>query len=101
MESISDTGGQDAESCTCHNLAEVVFVPHQPGSGYETGDWYEVSLLDGTRTPISYSTTPFDGKGFRDLGGAAVVPEPSSMALVGLAGAGGFAWALRRRRRSA
>lgn len=71
------------------------------GHSYETGDWYEVSLLDGTRTPISYSTTPFDGKGFRDLGGAAVVPEPSSMALVGLAGAGGFAWALRRRRRSA
>lgn len=70
------------------------------GHSYETGAWYEVSLT-GTRISLDYSTLTAGGKGFRDLGGAAVVPEPSSMALVGLAASGGLAWILRRRRRSA
>lgn len=72
------------------------------GHSYETGDWYDVSLVDGARTSISFSTTPFEGKGFRDLGGSAVaaVPEPSSVALA-CVGAGGLAWRLLRRRRQA
>jgi hypothetical protein len=74
------------------------------GHSYEDGAWYEVSTINGARTLITdFSTTPVDGKGFRDLGGAAVVPvpEPSSIALA-CVGAGGFAWrVLRRRRRAA
>ena len=74
------------------------------GHSYEDGAWYEVSTLNGARTLITdFSTTPFGGKGFRDLGGAAVapVPEPSSIALA-CVGAGGLAWRyLRRRRRAA
>lgn len=72
------------------------------GHSYETGNWYEVSLADGGRTSIDFSTTPFGGKGFRDLGGSAVaaVPEPSSVALACF-GAGGLAWRLLRRRRAA
>lgn len=70
------------------------------GHSYETGDWYTLGLTDGARTSISYSTTPFGGKGFRDLGGAAVVPEPSSIALA-CVGAGGLVWRYLRRRRQA
>ena len=74
------------------------------GHSYEDGAWYTVSTVDGARTLISdFSTTPFGGKGFRDLGGSAVaaVPEPSSIALA-CVGAGGLAWrVLRRRRRAA
>jgi hypothetical protein len=71
------------------------------GHSYENGAWYEVALSDGTRTSIDFSTTPFDGKGFRDLGGAAVVPEPSSLVLACVGGVGGIAWSLFRRRRTA
>jgi hypothetical protein len=74
------------------------------GHSYEDGAWYEVSTGNGARTLISdFTTTPSGGKGFRDLGGAAItaVPEPSSIALACI-GAGGFAWQfLRRRRRAA
>jgi hypothetical protein len=73
------------------------------GHSYETGAWYEVGLADGARTSIDYATTPVEGKGFRDLGGAAItaVPEPSTVALA-CVGAGGLAWrVLRRRRRGA
>lgn len=71
------------------------------GHSYETGEWYEIALADGARTSLSFSTTPFEGKGFRDLGGAAVVPEPSSLALAALGGIGGCAWMAARRRRAA
>ena len=77
------------------------------GHSYENGEWYTVSTEltgNGARTLISdFSTTPVDGKGFRDLGGSAVaaVPEPSSIALA-CVGAGGLAMRfLRRRRRAA
>jgi hypothetical protein len=74
------------------------------GHSYEDGAWYEVSTSNGARTLISdFATTPFGGKGFRDLGGAAItaVPEPSTVALA-CVGAGGLAWrVLRRRRRAA
>ena len=70
------------------------------GHSYESGDWFTVGLADGGRTGIGYQTTPFEGKGFRDLGGAAVVPEPSAVALACL-GAGGLAWRYVRRRRRA
>ena len=74
------------------------------GHSYEDGAWYEVSTVDGARTLITdFTTTPFGGKGFRDLGGSAItaVPEPSSIALA-CVGAGGLAWRyLRRRRRAA
>ncbi len=71
------------------------------GHSYETGDWYEVSLANGARTSLNYSTTTFGGKGFRDLGGAAVVPEPSALLLAGMGGVGGLAWNVMRRRRAA
>ncbi len=70
------------------------------GHSYETGAWYEVNPANGSQTLIpGFSTTPFAGKGFRDLGGSAVaaVPEPSSVALV-CVGAAGLGWHLRRRR---
>jgi hypothetical protein len=72
------------------------------GHSYETGDWYEVGLADGARTSIAYATAPSGGKGFRDLGGAAItaVPEPSTVALA-CVGAGGLAWRVLRRRRLA
>lgn len=72
------------------------------GHSYEDGSWYTVATADGARTSIDFSTTPFEGKGFRDLGGSAVaaVPEPSSVALA-CVGAGGLAWRLLRRRRQA
>lgn len=73
------------------------------GHSYEDGTWYTVAAADGARTLITdFSTTPFGGKGFRDLGGAAVtaVPEPSSIVLT-CVGAGGLAWRYLRRRRSA
>jgi len=74
------------------------------GHSYEDGAWYEVSTGNGGRTLISdFTTTPSGGKGFRDLGGAAItaVPEPSTVALA-CVGAGGLAWrVLRRRRRAA
>ena len=74
------------------------------GHSYEDGAWYEVNTVDGARTLISdFTTMPSGGKGFRDLGGAAItaVPEPSSIALA-CVGAGGLAWqVLRRRRRAA
>jgi len=77
------------------------------GHSYETGAWYTVSTAldgNGARTLIpDFSTTPFDAKGFRDLGGSAVaaVPEPSSIALA-CVGASGLALRfLRRRRRAA
>lgn len=70
------------------------------GHSYTDGSWCTVALGDGTRTPITgFTTTPFGGKGFRDLGGSAVaaVPEPSAVALACI-GVGGLAWALRRRK---
>jgi hypothetical protein len=74
------------------------------GHSYETGDWYTVALGNGARTSIAdFNTKPVGGKGFRDLGGAAItaVPEPSTVALA-CVGAGGLAWrVLRRRRRAA
>lgn len=73
------------------------------GHSYEDGKWYEVALANGARTEIAgFTTLPDGGKGFRDLGGAAVaaVPEPSTVALAGI-GIGGLAWRLLRRRRAA
>lgn len=72
------------------------------GHSYETGAWYEMNPADGTPTLIpGFSTTPFGGKGFRDLGGSAVaaVPEPSSVVMA-CVGAAGLGWHLRRRRRT-
>jgi hypothetical protein len=72
------------------------------GHSYEDGSWYTVNTATGSRTLIDGLTTlPANGKGFRDLGGAAVaaVPEPSTVALAGI-GIGGLAWRLFRRRRA-
>lgn len=72
------------------------------GHSYENGAWYTVSTVSGSTTLIDgFTTLPAGGKGFRDLGGAAVaaVPEPSAVALAGI-GIGGLAWRLLRRRRA-
>ena len=71
------------------------------GHSYETGDWYTMDLNTGAKTSIDYSTTPFGGKGFRDLGGAAAVPEPPTVALAAVALSGGAGLKLLRRRRQA
>ena len=73
------------------------------GHSYEDGAWSTLDVATGARTPISgFNTTPFGGKGFRDLGGAAIaaVPEPSTVVLACL-GIGGLALLSRRRRRAA
>lgn len=72
------------------------------GHSYEDGKWYTVNTANGSTTLIDgFTTLPAGGKGFRDLGGAAVaaVPEPSTVALAGI-GIGGLAWRLFRRRRA-
>lgn len=74
------------------------------GHSYETGEWYTVNVVDGSTTTISgFVTTPAAGKGFRDLGGAAVaVPEPPTFAAVMVALSGSAGWrACRRRKRQA
>ncbi|MFM7245509.1 MAG: PEP-CTERM sorting domain-containing protein [Planctomycetaceae bacterium] len=69
------------------------------GHSYESGDWYTVSLADGARTSIDFTTTPFAGKGFRDLGGSTVaVPEPPTFALAVMGLSGGLGWHVLRRR---
>lgn len=70
------------------------------GHSYESGDWYTVSLADGARTSIDFTTTPFAGKGFRDLGGSTVaVPEPPTFALAAMGLSGGVGWHMLRRRK--
>lgn len=69
------------------------------GHSYESGDWYTVSLADGARTSIDFTTTPFAGKGFRDLGGSTVaVPEPPTFALAVMGLSGGLGWHVLCRR---
>lgn len=73
------------------------------GHSYESGDWYTVALADGTRTPISFTTTPSGGKGFRDLGGsAAAVPDPPTLglAVMGMSGCAGWTFRSNRKRRA-
>ena len=70
------------------------------GTNYNSGDWYTIDTSNGDLTQIAgFNTLVAGGRGFRDLGGAAVssssVPEPSSLMLT-LAGA--CSLLLRRRR---
>lgn len=70
------------------------------GQSYESGSWYTIDLANGNRTSIDFTTTPFAGKGFRDLGGSAVaVPEPPTFALAAMGLSGGVGWHLLRRSR--
>lgn len=56
------------------------------GHNYSDGTWYTVDPATGGRSVIDgFVTLPTGGRGFRDLGGAAPVPEPSTFALAGLA----------------
>jgi hypothetical protein len=72
------------------------------GHSYETGDWFTVNPGTGAGTSIGFNTTTAGGKGFRDLGGAAVVPEPPTYALAAVALSACAGWqTLRRRKREA
>ena len=73
------------------------------GTNYRDGNWYTIDTTSGALTQIAgFNTLVAGGVGFRDLGGAAPVPEPSTfgLAAVGLAGGLGYT-SLRRRRRKA
>ena len=75
------------------------------GTNYTTGDWYTIDTSNGDLTQIAgFNTLVAGGRGFRDLGGAALnpVPEPSTIGLaaVGLIGGLGYT-GIRRRRRKA
>lgn len=70
------------------------------GHSYETGDWYTVNPSTGAATSLGFTTTTAGGKGFRDLGGAAAVPEPPTFALAAVAVSGCAAWQTLRRRRN-
>jgi hypothetical protein len=70
------------------------------GHRYSDGSWYTIDTTNGAATQIAgFITTP-GGAGFRDLGGAAAVPEPSTFALAAIGLAGGVACRIRRRRRA-
>lgn len=69
------------------------------GHSYETGEWFTVNRLTGAATSIGYATTPTGGKGFRDLGGAAIVPEPRVHAVTAAVVALGGGWRVLRRRK--
>jgi len=72
------------------------------GHNYADGNWYTIDTGTGAQTQIvGFNTLP-TGKGFRDLGGAAAVPEPSTIGLaaVGLVGGLGYT-GLRRRQKAA
>ena len=73
------------------------------GTNYRDGNWYTINTTTGALTQIAgFNTLVAGGVGFRDLAGAAPVPEPSTMGLaaVGLVGGLGYT-GLRRRRRLA
>ena len=75
------------------------------GTNYNTGDWYTIDTSNGDLTQVvGFNTLVAGGRGFRDLGGAALnpVPEPSTIGLaaVGLIGGLGYT-GIRRRRRKA
>ena len=73
------------------------------GTNYRDGNWYTINTTTGALTQIAgFNTLVAGGVGFRDLGGAAPVPEPSTfgLAAVGLVGGLGYT-GLRRRRRLA
>jgi len=73
------------------------------GHNYRSGDWYTIDTTTGSLTQIAgFNTLVAGGRGFRDLGGAAPVPEPSTIGLaaVGLVGGLGYT-GIRRRRRKA
>ncbi len=80
------------------NLSNTLY-----GTNYNSGDWYSIDTTTGALTQIAgFNTIVAGGKGFRDLGGAAAVPEPSTIGLaaVGLVGGLGYT-GIRRRRRKA
>lgn len=69
------------------------------GHRYADGTWYTINPTTGAASQITgFITTPSGGFGFRDLGGAAAVPEPSTMALAVIGVVGGLAHQVRRRR---
>lgn len=70
------------------------------GHRYTDGSWYTIDTATGAATAISGFVTLPDGSGFRDLGGAAPVPEPSTFALAGMAVLGGLGELARRRRKA-
>ena len=69
------------------------------GHRYADGTWYTINTATGAASEIAgFITTPTGSVGFRDLGGAAPVPEPSTLALAAIGVVGGLAHQVRRRR---
>lgn len=69
------------------------------GHNYNDGNWYHVDTATGSLTDLDFvTTTGTTSTGFRDIGGASIslVPEPTTLALVGTAAAA-IATTLRRR----
>jgi hypothetical protein len=73
------------------------------GHNYRSGDWYTIDTTTGGLTQITgFNTLVAGGRGFRDLGGAAPVPEPSTIGLAAVGLVGGLCYTgIRRRRRKA
>jgi hypothetical protein len=72
------------------------------GHNYADGNWYTIDTGTGAQTQIAgFNTTPVGGKGFRDLGGAAAVPEPSTIGLAAVGLVGGLGYTGIRRRQKA
>ena len=69
------------------------------GHRYADGTWYTINTATGAASEIAgFITTPTGSVGFRDLGGAAPVPEPSTLALAAIGVVGGLVHKVRRRR---
>jgi hypothetical protein len=70
------------------------------GHNYRSGDWYTIDTTTGGLTQIAgFNTLVAGGRGFRDLGGAAPVPEPSTIGLAAVGLLGGLGYTGIRRRR--
>jgi hypothetical protein len=72
------------------------------GTRYTSGEWFTIDTTTGNLNQIAgFNTIVAGGKGFRDLGGAAAVPEPSTIVMLPAAGLAFVGLRQLRRRKAA